>query len=79
MKLTEKEPLLAGVRHFDMTKERVSLALNPDVLREIEERRGWISRSVYVELLLRRALEEPDEELLRTSRESRIPPRSVVR
>ena len=79
MKLNESEPLLDGVRPFDMTKERVSLALSPEVLREIEERRGWISRSVYVELLLRRALEESGETIMKRLREPRIPSRRVVR
>jgi len=40
-------------------KSRVSLSLSDEIISEIEERRGLVSRSRFVEYLIRRGLREP--------------------
>jgi len=42
-------------------KSRVSLSLSDDLISEIEERRGLISRSRFVEYLIRRGLKGTKE------------------
>lgn len=43
-------------------KSRVSLSLSDDLISEIEDRRGLISRSTFVEYLIRRGLKRVEEQ-----------------
>ena len=45
-------------------RSRVSLSLSDDLISEIEERRGLISRSRFVEYLIHRGLEKAKEHRL---------------
>ncbi|MEM3793506.1 MAG: ribbon-helix-helix domain-containing protein [Candidatus Bathyarchaeia archaeon] len=42
-------------------RRHVSLTLDKELIRQIDELRGYITRSLYIELLLRKALQEMEE------------------
>ena len=50
------------IEYLDMRrKSRVSISLSDEIISEIEERRGLISRSKFVEYLIRRGLRRIEE------------------
>lgn len=47
--------------HEMRIRRHVSLTLDKELIRQIDELRGYITRSLYIELLLRKALQEMEE------------------